>query len=80
MAAAEGLHRVRLVGKAILAIGLFFDAVALVGCITADVLHMPLWTMGLGPLGIGLSTLGAAILLAAWIAEGFTLPPQPPGP
>ncbi len=78
MAAQEGLQRIRLVGKAILALGLFLDALAFVGWLTAVLFHQPPWTIGVGPFGIALSMVGAGILLAAWIIEGFALPPHPP--
>jgi hypothetical protein len=78
MAAQEGLHRIRLVGRAILALGLFLDAVALIGCLTAAFFRESAWTAGFAPFGIALSMVGAAILLTAWIIEGFTLPPRPP--
>ena len=78
MAAQEGLHRIRLVGKAVLVVGLLLDAVALVGCLTAAFFHQSAWTTGFAPFGIALSMAGAAILLTAWIIEGFTLPPRPP--
>jgi hypothetical protein len=78
MAAQEGLHRIRLVGKAILVLGLFLDAIALVGCLTASLFHESPWTTGFAPFGIALSMIGAGILLAAWIIEGFALPPRPP--
>jgi uncharacterized membrane protein YeaQ/YmgE (transglycosylase-associated protein family) len=77
MAAQEGLHRIRLVGKAVLVLGLFLDAIALIGCLTASLFHESPWT-NFAPFGIILSMIGAAILLAAWIIEGFALPPQPP--
>ena len=78
MAAQEGLHRIRLVGKAVLALGLFLDAIALAGYLTATFFHQPPWTAGFAPFGIALSMIGAGILLAAWIIEGFALPPHPP--
>jgi hypothetical protein len=78
MAAQEGLHRIRLVGKAILVVGLLLDAIALAGGVTAVFLHAPLWTAGFAPFGIALSMVGAGVLLTAWIIEGFTLPPRPP--
>jgi len=79
MALEEGLNRVRLVGKTVLGIGLFFAAVSLVGCLWAtDYRESALLT--LGPIAIYLSALGALILLGAWIAEGFAQPRQPPRP
>lgn len=78
MAAHEGLHRIRVVGNAILALGLLLVAGALIGYLIASLLHAPSWTIGFAPFGIALSMIGAAILLTAWIIEGFTLPPRPP--
>jgi hypothetical protein len=78
MAAQEGLHRIRLVGKAVLVFGLLLDAIALVGCLTATLFREPPWALGFAPFGVGLSMAGAGILLAAWIIEGFALPPHPP--
>lgn len=78
MAAQEGLRRIRLVGRAILALGLLLLALALVGGLVANLLHEPPWTISLAPFGVALSMIGAGILLAAWIIEGFALPPHPP--
>lgn len=78
MAAQEGLYRIRLVGRAVLVLGLLLDAIALAGCLTAAFLHQSPWTAGFAPFGITLSMIGAGILLAAWIIEGFALPPHPP--
>ncbi|HUB18965.1 MAG TPA: hypothetical protein VL990_10045 [Acidobacteriaceae bacterium] len=78
MAAQEGLHRIRVVGNAILALGLLLVAGAVIGYVIAGLLHAPSWVTGFAPFGIALSMLGAGILLTAWIIEGFTLPPRPP--
>ena len=78
MAAQEGLRRIRLVGRAILALGLLLLGLALIGGLIASLLHEPPWTISFAPFGIGLSMIGAGILLAAWIIEGFALPPHPP--
>jgi len=79
MAAPEGLRRLRLVGNAILALGLLIVAGVLLGCLTASLLHSPPWVLDFAPFGIALAMIGAVILLAAWIVEGFTHP-RPPGP
>lgn len=79
MALEEGLNRIRLVGKTVLGIGLFFAAVSLVGCLWASDYHEP-WLVMFAPLAIYLSALGAFVLLGAWIAEGFAQRQQPPRP
>jgi hypothetical protein len=78
MAAAEGFRRIRLIGKTILVIGLILLAADLVGFIIDVVFHTGPNALGVAPVGIFLSALGAAILLAAWVAEGFCEPRRPP--
>ena len=78
MAAEEGLRRLRLVGNAILSLGLLLLAGVMVGCLTATFFHAPPWVLGFTPFAISLSMIGAAILLIAWIVEGFVHPPRPP--
>jgi len=78
MAVEEGFRRVRLIGKTILAIGLLLLAFALIGFLVDVLFHVAPFALGFAPLGIFLSTLAAAILLGAWIAEGFCEPRQPP--
>jgi len=78
MAAEEGLRRLRLVGKAILALGLLLVAAALIGSLIAGWFGASPWILGFAPAGIALSMIGAGILLTAWIVEGFLHPPRPP--
>ena len=77
MAAEEGLRRLRLTGNAILGLGLLVGG-TLLGWLAAILFHAPPWVLGFAPFGIGLSMAGAAVLLIAWIVEGFVHPPRPP--
>ncbi|HEX4036851.1 MAG TPA: hypothetical protein VHX37_02235 [Acidobacteriaceae bacterium] len=78
MAVEEGFRRIRLIGKSILAVGLLLLAVALIGFLIDAVFHSAPFALGFVPLGIFLSAFAAAILLGAWIAEGFCEPRQTP--
>jgi F0F1-type ATP synthase assembly protein I len=78
MAAEEGLRRLRLVGRAILGIGLVLVAGVAIGFVTSSFAHSPPWTLNFAPLAVALSMIGAGILLIAWIVEGFVHPPRPP--
>lgn len=73
MAANEGFRRIRLVGKAMLGIGLFLVLFLIVGLIAmlfvAD--RGSISFFGFGYFGIPLSIAGGAILVVAWVAEGF---------
>ncbi|HEX4064711.1 MAG TPA: hypothetical protein VHZ09_01715 [Acidobacteriaceae bacterium] len=80
MAAKEGFRRLRLLGNSVLALGLLLLAGALISWLVAVALRTGApFVAAFGPFGILLSALGAAILLIAWIAEGFCEPRQPPG-
>lgn len=78
MAAEEGLRRLGLVGNAVLGLGLLLIAGALLGWLAAILFRTPPWILGFVPFGIGLSMAGSAILLIAWIVEGFVQPHRPP--
>ena len=83
MALAEGLRRIRRIGKVILWIGLAFIAIAvglgLMRVPISEVSPAPIF-MIFGVIGIYLWTLGVIILLVVWITEGFLLPRVPPDP
>lgn len=87
MALREGFRRVRLIGKIILAVGLLLDAFLLAGFVAAGFgEHIEIFAFGF--FGIPPTILGAVLLLAAWVAEGFMgrphsaeqRTPQSPGP
>ena len=75
MAVREGFRRVRLIGKIVLAIGLLLDALLLVGFLAAA-FGERVEIFGVGFFGILPTIFGAIILLAAWVAEGFTTRPH----
>jgi hypothetical protein len=84
MALAEGLRRIRRIGKGILWTGFVFVAIAvglrLLNVLTPNIFLSPGF-MIFGVIGIYLSILGVIVLLVEWIAEGFLLAPRvPPNP
>jgi Na+/H+ antiporter NhaC len=81
MALEEGFRRLRIVGRAILLAGLALEAVTLVAAVVAMVFARGEFVSGfgfLGALGVPFCLLGAGVLLAVWIAEGFAHPRRPP--
>jgi hypothetical protein len=78
MAAQEGFRRIRLIGKAILIIGLSLLGIAILGYILEAIFHLHFFVLEFAPLGFLLSAIAAAILLAAWVGEGFCEPRHPP--
>ncbi|MGB6134262.1 MAG: hypothetical protein WCC14_00625 [Acidobacteriaceae bacterium] len=78
MALREGFRRVRLIGKIILAAGLLLDAFLLVGFVAAG-FGKHIQVFALGYFGVPATILGAIILLAAWVAEGFISRAYPAG-
>lgn len=81
MARAEGLRRIRRIGKVIFSMGLAFIAIAvglrLLNVLTPNIFLSPGF-MIFGVIGIYLSILGVIVLLVEWIAEGFFLTPRVP--
>ena len=83
MALEEGFRHLRFVGKGILLTGLILEAAALVYALAGGIIGRGEFAAGFGffgAIGIPICVLGAAILLVAWIAEGFLLPRRPPRP
>lgn len=80
MAYREGFRRLRMVGKAVLAAGLIFDAFLLIGFVVALLTRNPAEAsfFAIGFFGIPVTVSGLVILCAAWIIEGFVLQPRPP--
>ena len=82
MALEEGFRRIRFAGKGVLFTGLILVAVAVLFSVVSGLFGRAEFT-GFGffaVIGIPISVVGAAILLGAWIAEGFACPRQPPRP
>ena len=84
MARAEGLRRIRRIGKVLLWTGIAFVAIA-VGVFlrflgTNNSFLQPI-SMLCGVIGIYLSIQGVIVLLVVWVVEGFFLAPRvPPNP
>ena len=81
MALEEGFRRIRFAGKGVLFTGLILVAVAVLFSLVSGLGRAEFTGFGFfAVIGIPISVVGAAILLGAWIAEGFASPRQPPRP
>jgi hypothetical protein len=80
MAVAEGLRRIKLVGKLILTIGLVLIIIALFGNLVLQHLYLSSFSPAMlvfGVIGLYLCLFGALLSAGAWILEGFLLKRTP---
>jgi hypothetical protein len=83
VALAEGLRRIRQIGKGILWAGFVFVAIAValfLNMLGSNHSFLGPVLLICGAIGIHLSILGVTVLLAVWITEGFLAPRVPPNP
>lgn len=79
MAASDGFRRMRRVGISLFVVGIMGDCSLIVDYMGSRFFGRLMPASGLGFLGIPFTLIGGALLLSAWIAEGFALPHPPPG-
>lgn len=75
MAVAEGLQRIKVIGRVTLLIGIAVGGFGLLsGFVMAHFYNLPPMMLIFGVIGLYLSLLGAVVLLGAWVLEGFLVP------